>query len=155
MVEGARRGRGLRGEAVPVALLLALSSLFFFSYFNRFAGLRSGDGDFSGGMAMLAHRLPYRDYYTAGPPLNQIKSAMELAVFGKTLLVVRLAAVAERLVIAALLYAWLRRIFSSWASAIAALVTIIVSAGDHTDPLASYNHDAILFAILCGFLASL
>lgn len=147
---------GKKGEgAWPLAFLLSLAAIYFLIYFNRFAGLRSGDGEFSGGIAFLAGRLPYRDYYTAGPPLNQIKSALELAIFGKTLLVARLAAVAERLVIAALLYAWLRRIFSSWASAIAVLVTIIVSAGDHTDPLASYNHDAILFAILCGFLASL
>src|SRR6202012_3709279 len=124
-------------------------------YFRRFAGSRSGDGEYSGGLAFLAGRLPYRDYYTAGPPLNPIKSALLLAIFGKALLVTRLAAVVERLAIAALLYAWLRRIFSSWTSAIAALVTIIVSAGDHTDPLASYNHDAIFFAMVCGLLASL
>lgn len=149
--EESKKGDG----AWPLAFLLSLAAIFFLTYFNRFAGLRSGDGEFSGGVAFLAGKLPYRDYYTAGPPLNQIKSALELAIFGKTLLVTRLAGVAERLAIAALLYTWLRRIFSSWASAIAALVTIIVSAGDHTDPLASYNHDAILFAILCGFLASL
>jgi Dolichyl-phosphate-mannose-protein mannosyltransferase len=144
-----------RDEVWPLFFLLSLAAIFFFSYFNRFAGLRSGDGEYSGGLAFLAGRLPYRDYYTAGPPLNPMKSALILAIFGKTLLVTRLVAVVERLAIAALLYAWLRRIFSSWASAIAALVTIIVSAGDHTDPLASYNHDAIFFAMLCGLLACL
>ena len=149
-----RKGGGLRGEAVPVALLLALSLLFFLSYFNRFAGLRSGDGEFSGGVAMLAHRLPYRDYYTAGPPLNQIKSAMELAVFGKTLFVSRLMGVVERLLIALALYGWLRRLFSAQAAMLAALVTIVVSAGDRTDPMASYNHDAIFLTMLCGFVAS-
>ena len=124
-------------------------------YFNRFAGIRSGDGEFSGGLALLAGILPYRDYYTAGPPLNQIKSAIELMIFGKALIVTRAAAVVERLGIAALLYLWLRRTFSRWAAAVASLATIILSAADHTDPLASYNHDAILFAMLCGFAAVL
>jgi hypothetical protein len=154
MQKPVRRQSGRFGELWPWVFLLTLSSLFFFSYFNRFAGLRSGDGAFGGGVALLAGRLPYRDYYTAGPPLNQIKSAVELSLFGKTLLVSRLCAVLERLVIAALLYAWLRRLFRSWAAAIAALATIILSAADHTDPLASYNHDAILFAMLCGLLTS-
>ncbi len=142
------------GRLWAPVFLLTLAGLFFFSYFNRFAGLRSGDGEFAGGMALLAGRLPYRDYYTAGPPLNQIKAALELALFGKTLLVSRLCAVVERLAIAALLYAWLRRLVGAWAAAIAALATIILSAADHTDPLASYNHDAILFAMLCGLLTS-
>ncbi len=139
----------------PIALILTLAILFFFSYFNRFIGLRSGDGEFNSGIALLAGRLPYRDYYTAGPPLNQLKSALELALLGKTLFVSRFCAVVERLAIAVLLYAWLRRLFSSWVAATAALTTIIISACDHADPLASYNHDSILFAMLCGLLASL
>ena len=132
-----------------------MAALFFFSFFNRFAGVRSGDGEYAGGVALLAGRLPYRDYFTAGPPLNQLKSAVELAVFGKALIVSRAAAVVERLGIAALLYCWLRRSFSRHAAAVAAFVTIVVSAGDRTDPLASYNHDAILFAMVCGYAASL
>jgi hypothetical protein len=141
--------------AFPLAFVVCLAGIFFFSYFNRFAGLRSGDGELSGGLALLDGRLPYRDYYTAGPPLNQIKSAVELGLFGKTLLVSRLFAVLERLGIAALLFFWLRKVFSPWAASIAALATILLSAGDHTDPLASYNHDAILLAMLSGFFVSL
>jgi hypothetical protein len=155
MYNAAHENPKKREDIWPLFFILSLAAVFFFSYFNRFAAIRSGDGEYHGGMAFLAGRFPYRNYYTAGPPLNQIKSALELAIFGKTLLVARFAAVIERLAIATLLYAWLRRIFSSWASAIAALVTIVVSAGDHTDPLASYNHDAIFFAMVCGFLASL
>jgi hypothetical protein len=146
--------RGGRKEIWPVGILFFFAALYYVSFFNRFAGLRSGDGEFSGGMALLAGRLPYRDYFTAGPPLNQLKSAIELALFGKALIVTRICAVLERLVIAGVLYAWLRRSFGAWASSLAALVTIIVSTGDLTDPLASYNHDAILSAMLCGFGAS-
>ncbi len=150
-----KRQRSLRSEVVPLLTLLLLAAIFFLSYFNRFAGVRSGDGEFSGGMALLAGRLPYRDYYTAGPPLNQIKSALELLIFGKALIVTRAAAVIERLCIAALLYVWLRRNFGTLAALLGSLVTVIVSAGDRSDPLASYNHDAIFFAMVCGYAACL
>ncbi|MDE1161948.1 MAG: hypothetical protein PW792_08375 [Acidobacteriaceae bacterium] len=144
---------GRRADWLALSVVLLLAALFFLCWFNRFAALRSGDGEYTGGLAFLAGRLPYRDYYTAGPPFNQIKSAIELGLFGKTLFVTRLCGVVERLLIAGVLFFWLRRYFTRIASALAALVTIIVSAGDRTDPLASYNHDAILFAILCGFFA--
>jgi hypothetical protein len=153
--EAAVKTRRWREEGWPLFLVLALAAIFFLSFFNRFAGIRSGDGDYGGGMAFLAGRLPYRDYFAAAPPLTQLKSAIELGLLGKTLIVSRAAGVAERLAIAALLYVWLRRSFSKTGAAIASLVTIIVSAGDRTDPVASYNHDAILFAMLCGFTASI
>lgn len=153
MTEGTPQHRSVKSEVIPIALLLTLALLFFLSYFNRFAGLRSGDGEFAGGVAVLEHRLPYRDYYTAGPPLNAIKAALELGLFGKTLFVSRLAGVFERLSIALALYLWLRRLFSTRAAMLACLTAIIVSAGDRTDPLASYNHDAIFLAILCGLAA--
>lgn len=134
--------------------VLLLAAVFFFSFFNRFAGLRSGDGEFEGGAALLAGKLPYRDYFTAGPPLNILKSALLLKVFGTELIVSRTAGVMERLVIAAVLLAWLRRIFAPMPALLASAVTIIVSAGDRTDPIASYNHDAILWGMLSGFAAS-
>jgi len=146
--------RGWRSEIWPLGIILISAALYYFSFFNRFAGLRSGDGEYSGGLALLSGGLPYRDYFSAGPPLNQIKSAVELALFGKALIVTRTCAVLERFVIAGVLYAWLRRNFGCWASSLATIVTLIVSTGDVTDPLASYNHDAILFAMLCGFAAS-
>lgn len=152
---GRRQTAWLRMEtAWPWIIVLAGTALYFLAFFNRFGGLRSGDGEFEGGMALLAGRLPYRDYFVQAPPLNSIKAAIELSLFGKSLIVSRACAVVERLALAGLLYAWLRRTFGAWASSLAALVTIIVSAGDQTDPLASYHHDAILFAMLCGFAAS-
>jgi hypothetical protein len=144
-----------RENVWPLGVVLVSAALFYFSFFNRFAGIRSGDGEFAGGMALLAGRLPYRDYFNAGPPLNSIKAAIELTLFGKALIVSRVCAVLERLVLATILFGWLRRSFTEWAACLAALVTIIVSTGDHSDPLASYNHDAILFAMLCGFAASI
>ena len=137
-----------------IAVLISLTALFFFSFFNRFAGLRSGDGEFTTGMALLHGRLPYRDYFSATPPLNTLKSALLLRLFGPFLIVNRTAGVAERLLIAVLLFKWLCRLFPARFAFTASLVTIIVSAGDIVDPVASYNHDAILWAILSGFAAS-
>ena len=141
-----------RNDLLPLTIVVILSALYFFSFFNRFAGLRSGDGEFGGGIAFLAGLRPYRDYFTAGPPLNVFKSAFELALFGKLLIVSRTLAVLERLMMVALSFVWLRKSFSQLAAAPGAFVAIVVSAGDHTDPVASYNHDAIFFAMLCGFI---
>ncbi len=137
-----------------VMLLAGLTLLFYVAFFNRFSGLRSGDGEFGGGMALLAGRLPYRDYFTAGPPLNTLKSALLLKVFGQALIVNRVAGVAERLAMGIVLLRWLIQLFRPWHALVASVVTMIVSAGDLTDPIASYNHDALLFAMLAGLFAS-
>ncbi len=137
--------------------LLALSLLtllFFLTFFNRFVGMRSGTGEFTTGIWFLQGRLPYRDYFSATPPLNTLKSALLLHLFGPYLIVSRAAGVAERVAIACLLFRWLCRLFPARFAFAASLVTIIVSAGDRTDPIASYNHDAIIWAMLSGFAAS-
>lgn len=140
---------------IMVAILIGLALMFFLSFFNRFAGLRSGDGEYGGGMALLSGLLPYRDYFTAGPPLNALKSALILKVFGQALIVSRIAGVLERLLIAVVLFRWLVQLFRPWHALAATFVTIVVSSGDLTDPIASYNHDAVLFAMLSGLTASL
>lgn len=146
--------RARRGVAAMYAVLLLLVAVFFLSFFNRFAGLRSGDGEYTGGVAFLAGRLPYRDYFTTAPPLNLLKSALLLKVFGTALIVSRAAGVVERLLIALVLFRWLRQMFRPVPALIAGVVTLIASGGDRTDPVASYNHDAILWAMLSGLLAS-
>lgn len=99
--------------------------------------------------------MPYRDYFTAGPPLNVLKSALILKAFGGTLIASRAAGVIERVLIVLLLFRWLVQLFRPWHALVASVVTIVVSAGDITDPIASYNHDAILFAMTAGLTASL
>ena len=131
-----------------------LSLLYLLTFFNRFVGLRSGNGEFFTGLAFLHGQLPYRDYFTATPCLNTFKSALLLHMFGPFLIVSRLAGVLERVSIGLLLYRWLRLMFPAGASFLAALATLVVSAGDRSDPIASYNHDAILWAMLSGFAAA-
>lgn len=137
------------------ALAVALLTLFFFLLFwNRFLGMRSGDGEFSGGSAFLAGLLPYRDYFTAAPPLNVFKSAAVLSLFGNTLITLRAFDVFERVLLALVLYFWLHRFFKPSYAALGAVVAIITSAGDGAEPLCSYNHDTIFMAVVSGFAAS-
>lgn len=144
-----------REDALPLFAVVALAAIYLFSFFNRFAGLPSGNGEFGGGLGILSGLQPYRDYFTAGPPLNAYKSAVELALFGKTLIVSRACGVVERLLIGVALYFWLRRMFSVRAAMVASFATIIVCTGDYTDPIASYNHDSIFMAMLSGMAACL
>ncbi len=137
-----------------IAALAALTLLFLLSFFNRFVGLRSGDGEFVSGIWFLRGKLPYRDYFNATPPLNALKSALLLKVFGPAMIVNRISGVCERVLIAVVVFLWLRRLFAARFAFVAALATIVLSTGDLVDSVASYNHDAILWAILSGFCAS-
>jgi hypothetical protein len=140
--------------AAMYAALMLLPAMFFAGFFNRFSGLRSGGGEYGGGMAYLSGLLPYRDYFTAAPPLNLFKSAILLKLFGRALIVSRSAGVVERLLIGCVLFRWLRQMFRPSHALLASVVTVILSVGDAADPIASYNHDAIFGAMLCGFAAS-
>lgn len=137
------------------AMVTALVTLFFFLLFwNRFLGLRSGDGGFTGGVYFLKGILPYRDYYGVVPPLFTARSAAVLAIFGRLPIVLRGFAVFERMSLGLLLYGWLVRFFRVKDAALAAVVTIVLSAGDSADPVSSYNHFTILLAVATGFAAS-
>lgn len=144
-----------RGTAIAGAMVTAAATFFFLMLFwNRFLGMRSGDGGFTGGLFFLKGILPYRDYYCPTPPLFLFRSAMVLAILGKLPIVVRGFGVLERVILSLLLYGWLVRFFRVKDAALAALVTMVVSAGDYADPVSSYNHFTIMLAIAGGLAAS-
>ena len=87
------------------------------------------------------------------PPLSILKSALVLKLFGARLIVLRAFAVFERVVLASVLYFWLARLFRPAVASMAAIVAIILSAGDIADTFTSYSHDAILDCA-AGFSAS-
>ncbi len=140
----------LAGAAVAALVTLC----FFMLFWNRFLGLRSGDGGFTGGVFFLRGILPYRDFYYPVPPLFLFRSAAALAIFGKLPIVTRACGVFERVMLAMLLYAWLVRLFRVQDATLAALVTMVVSAGDFADPVSSYNHFTIMLAVAAGLTAS-
>ena len=128
--------------------------VFLLLFWNRFLGLRSGDGGFGGGVFFLKGILPYRDFYCPVPPLFVFRSAAVLAIFGKLPIVLRAFGVFERVILSLLLYGWLVRFFRVRDATLAALVTMVVSAGDVADPVSSYNHFTIMLAIASGLAAS-
>jgi hypothetical protein len=133
---------------------MLLTALFYSTFYNRFLGLRSGDGEFGGGDAIVRGILPFRDYFSTSPPLSQFKAGVLLTLFGDELIVLRTAGLVERSLIALIVYLWLRRIVRPAHAAFAAFATMVLSAGDLADPIASYNHDSMFYAILSGYLAS-
>ncbi len=144
-----------RGTAIAGAIVTALVTLFFLMLFwNRFLGLRSGDGGFTGGMFFLKGILPYRDFYCPVPPLFVFRSAAVLAIFGKLPIVLRAFGVFERVILSLLVYGWLVRLFRVKDATLAALVTMVVSTGDFADPVSSYNHFTIMLAVAGGLAAS-
>jgi hypothetical protein len=140
----------IAGAIVTILVTLA----FLLLYWNRFVGLRSGDGGFTGALLLLDGFVPYRDFYSPGPPLFMLRSAAVLSLFGKTLIALRAAGVFERLFLATLLYAWLARFFKAGNAALATIVTMVVSSMDFSDPLSSYNHFTILMSVAAGLASS-
>jgi hypothetical protein len=150
---GPRQGRTpvvVAGAVVTLAITLG----FLLMFWNRFLGLRSGDGAFSAAILFLDGAVPYRDFYNPGPPLFLLRCAALLAAFGKTMMVLRVAAIVERLLLAGLLYAWLVRFFKAGDAALAAMVTMVVSTLDISDPLSSYNHFSMLMGVAAGYASS-
>ncbi len=147
------KARAWRGTLAGALVAMVLTALFYSLFFNRFLGLRSGNGEFGGGDAIVHGILPFRDYFATSPPFNQLKAGLLLKIFGDKLIVLRTSGMIERSVIALIVYLWLRRLARPAHAAIAAFATLVISAGDGSDPIASYNHDCMLFAILSGYLA--
>lgn len=137
-----------------LSLTLLVTLGYFLFYWNRFAGIRSGTGCFTGGLATLQGLVPYRDYFAATPPLYPLTCGGALRVFGSAIAITHAFGVFERLVIASLIYAWLSRFFAVRHALLATVVTMVASAADVSDPLASYNHETILWAVASGFAAS-
>jgi hypothetical protein len=144
----------LRATLLSIAIVSLVTLTYFSFYWNRFAGLRSGSGSFVTGTAFLSGLRPYRDYFTASTPLNILSSATALRIFGDAVIVTRAFGVFERTIIGILLVVWLMRLFPTRFAVMGAIVAIIVSAGDISDPIASYNHETMLWGIACGLSAS-
>jgi hypothetical protein len=150
---------GFRSSRAPVwiagaTVTVIVTLTFLLLFWNRFLGLRSGDGGFSGGILFLDGYVPYRDFYAPGPPLFMLRCAAVLSLFGKTMVVIRATGIAERLVLAVLLYAWLARFFKAGNAALAAIVTMVASTLDLSDPLSSYNHFTILLSLAAALPSS-
>lgn len=144
-----------RALAVGAAIVVVVTLGFFLLFFNRFAGIRTINGSGLAGSRILSGLMPYRDGYSAVPPLFGIENALWAWLFGTAVIVQRIVGVIERALMAVVLFVWLARSFRISSATLGAIVAIVVSAGDMTDPISSYNHDTILWAIAAGLFASI
>jgi hypothetical protein len=149
-----RHRTGWNSLATGGLLVAALTLGFFLLFWNRFSAVRDGHGAIIAAQLVLAGKLPYRDWYAAGPPLNALTMAALVRVFGAGLIGLRAFALLGRVALALAVYGWLSRYFRVSHAALAAVVGIVISAGDLADQVVSYNHDAIFFAVCCGWCAS-
>ena len=150
-----RHRTGWNSLATGGLLVAALTLGFFLLFWNRFSAVRDGHGAIIAAQLVLAGKLPYRDWYAAGPPLNALTMAALVRVFGAGLIGLRAFALLERVALALVVYAWLGRFFRVSHAALAAVVGVVVSAGDLADPLVSYNHETIFWGICSGLCASI
>jgi hypothetical protein len=148
------RGRHRSHLVVGAAVVIVVTLGFFLLFFNRFSGVRTINGSGLSGQAILAGSLPYRDWFCPVPPMHFLKNAVLTWLFGTAVIMPRIVALFERSLLAVVLYLWLARLFRVPFAAFGAILAIVVSAGDITDPISSYNHDTLFWAVLTGFLAS-
>src|SRR3954470_7801180 len=146
--------RVLSVRTLGAIITAAVTLLFFSTFWNHFVGIRSGSGAYGGGSAFLAGIYPYRDYFMAATPLNQMKSAAALYLFGNTMAALRAFDVLERTGLGLLGYFWLAQLFRGRDAAIAMIVTILISTCDYADAISSYNHDALLLGVAGGVAAN-
>ena len=141
--------------ALVQQLRLPVTLGFFLLFWNRFAGLRSGLGGFGGGMAIL-QGMPIG---TISPPhrLFSVSHRRWRAGVEAVRRCYHCHARVRRFRAARHIhsvYGWLSRFFTARHSPIAAIVTMVASAGDLSEPVSSYNHETIMWAIASGYAAS-
>ena len=139
----------LAGAAVTGLLSLAYMSLWW----NRFLGL--SDGMFLLlGQQVVSGRVPYRDFYFSIPPLQPLKMAGLIAVFGQEIIVSRAWGMLERTLLSVLIYLWLAHFFRVRHAFLGTLTAMVLFCGDRADPVFSYHHDSVFWAVCAGFCAS-
>lgn len=140
---------------VTYATLLAAATCgYLLLWYNRFLGLSSNGWFYFYAQQILHGSVPYRDFYLYVPPLHPLKLAALSALFGDGLIVPRIAAVAERVVLAVLVYFWLLRIFTIGPAFLGSLLGVIAFCSDQADALSLHHHDSVLWAVTAGLLAS-
>ena len=144
-------------QRIWAVVLIAVFTLVFYSlWWNRFLGGSGVDGVFFfSGQQILNGRVPYRDFSLAVPPWDAIQDAFLIRLFGEYLIVPRILGLIERIVLASVMFVWLRRVFTPATAFFSTLIGIVVFSASPADPVAGYNHDSTFWAVLAGFSASI
>src|SRR5919108_610195 len=136
-------------------LVAGCVAAFLLLYWNRFLAGTVGGAFYYFAEQLLNGKVPYRDFFFVAPPLHGIKVAVLLQLFGHTIVATRVEAVIERISLAILLYLWIVRFARPASAFFGSLVAMVLFMGDWADPVSSYHHDAVFWAVAAGAITSL
>jgi hypothetical protein len=141
-------------KVLYATLLAGATCGYLLLWYNRFLGLSSNGWFYFYAQQILHGSVPYRDFYLYVPPLHPLKFVALSALFGDGLIVPRIAAVVERVLLAVLVYFWLLRVFTIGPAFLGSLLGVIAFCSDPADALSLHHHDSVLWAVTAGLLAS-
>lgn len=133
------------------AIYLALFVLVYHMlFFNKFFPIQEG------WFSVYAHYMnngavPYRDFWMFLPPLYPLKIAALTDIFGDNLIVFRIYALLERIVLVLFIYAAYLKLFSPRNSFLAALLSLAMYAGTTVDVLYSYYQTCLLLGVIAVY----
>ena len=131
-----------------VAVCAGFSLLLVTSYFPVTEGWFQDFSNYlSSGLVM------YRDFYMFIPPGTPFLTHMISALTNDSFLALRLYGVAESLVLVAVTYAIMRRLFSPRVSFVAVLTAFVVYSANLQDVFYGYYQTSLLLAVIALYLA--
>jgi hypothetical protein len=99
-------------------------------------------------------RMPYRDYYFAGPPGNQVLAILVFSWLGERLTTYWLVSMAIRLAAVGCLFRWLARVYRPAGAALGSITAFVVASGDIADYPGFYNHLVLSYIVFGSYAAS-
>jgi hypothetical protein len=145
-----------RSLLFAAALTAVLAGAFMLLWWDRFLGGTGVDGSFFvSARLILEGKIPYRDFNMSVPPLEALKVAGLIRLFGDYLILPRVWGLGERIVLGGLMCFWLGRFFRIGPAFLAATLGIIVFCSALADPVSGYNHSSSFWAVAAGLAGSL
>jgi len=138
----------------PLLGVLLFCTVLLLPWWRSYLGVTNDGWHLFGALRILGGEVPYRDYYLFIPPFHQLKIAAVIAVFGRYLIAAQAVGLVERLILAAVVYAWLRRAYSPVQSLAGSVFGMVLYFMASTETLSSLQHEAGFWPVLAGFAAS-
>lgn len=130
--------------------LLGLTLLYHLFFFNRFFPIQEGWFSVYGRL-LQGGAVPYRDFYLFLPPLYPLKIAALMDLFGDNLIVFRVYALLERLLLVAVIYRLYLKFASPRSAFLAAVFSVFLYASSSVDVVYSYYQTCLLLGILSAY----
>jgi hypothetical protein len=136
-----------RGGWLGLALLLSVLVAFHLTFINRFFPLQEGWFQYYSDLISRGEVM-YRDFYMFIPPLFPLEMHLVDLVSQGSFLAFRVYGLAQRLLLAAMIYRLLLRYFPQWQVWIATLVGMVVYSSNMQDIVYGYYQSSLLVATI-------